>query len=98
MKIPNKLDVLSHEIKIDFVTSVQHEDAGSYCNYYDTINIHGLKEGISEASQAETFMHELIECINERLDLKMNHTQITSVSANLFHIIRNNNLDFRKSK
>lgn len=98
MNIPDKLEVLSHIVKVEFVSAAQHEDAGSYSPYHDMINLHPLAEGLTESSQAETFLHEMIECINTILDLKMNHTQITSVSATLFHIIRNNNIDFRKEQ
>jgi len=96
MNIPNKLDIFSHEVQVDWVSSEQHNTSGSYSEYYNTLNLHPLTEGLSESAQAETFLHEILECINAKLDLGLKHYQISSISTGLFHTIRNNNLDFRK--
>jgi hypothetical protein len=98
MNIPAKLDVFSHEVKVEWVSAEQHDNSGSYNEYYNTINIHQLTEGLSESAQAETLFHELVECVNSKLDLKLKHYQISSISTGLFDIIRRNNLDFRKEK
>jgi hypothetical protein len=98
MKIPNKLDIFSQDITVEYVTDQQHSQTGSYCDYYSNINLHKLNEGLSEALQAETFLHEIIECLNIKMELKLEHNQITSLSTALFHVIRNNNLDFRRGK
>lgn len=98
MDIPNKLDIFSHEVNIDWVTAEQHDCAGSYSEYDNIINLHPLTEGLSESAQAETFLHEILECINSKFDLALKHYQITTVSTGLFDIIRRNNLDFRKDE
>ena len=98
MKIPAVLKSLGKVLRINYVTTAQgHEDVGSYVHFYSTINL--LKQDeINEEEQAETLMHELFEHINATYDLKLEHTILCTFSANLFAIIRENGLDFRRPK
>jgi hypothetical protein len=50
-----------------------------------------------EVSQAEVFLHEIIEAIDWRNELELPHQAKTILSTNLLDLIRTNNLDFRAS-
>ena len=43
----------------------------------------------------EYFLHECIECINDRCDLRMKHHQIATLSEVLYAVIKENGIDFR---
>ena len=96
MIIPKKISDGPKTIFVDYVTPLQHEDAGSYCHYAGTISLWKVNkhERFLEADQAETLMHEMCERINSELDLKLKHHQLTAISQNLFRLIRDNKLDF----
>lgn len=47
-----------------------------------------------ESNQAEIFMHEIIEQVCYRLQLKIDHDDLSALSEGLFQVIRDNKLRF----
>lgn len=94
MKIPKSVMVGGHRIRIKIRTSKDVNGPGDYNDYHGLIRIRGEFD-IPESSQAETLLHEIIECIRAKNNLELDHTVLTVISESLFAVIRNNNLDFR---
>jgi len=96
MKIPKKLKVGGHQIKVKFCKADEENVSGCFKSWYDLIKIN--VDETSEPSRAETFLHEILEVIKNKNDLNLDHTVLTVLSNWLFAIIRDNNLDFREEK
>jgi len=95
MKIPDKIKVLGHEVKILKTNAFQiGGKAGSYSSWHDVISIADDCD-VTESNQAEAFQHEIIECINDKCDLNLEQRTIMTLSEVLLQIIRDNDLDFR---
>ncbi len=97
MKIPKKIlssghDVVVKKMKGGGMSPIEH--AGAFSAWDNEISIN--TNGTSESTQAEAFLHEIFENINASNELKLKHTTITILASQLFAILRNNKLDFRK--
>jgi len=97
MIFPQNIKVGAHNIRVKIVDHENIEDFGEYNHYTRLIR---LKEdnGIPEDAMAECFLHELFEVLDKLNNLNLNHVALTVLSEGIFQIIRDNKLDFRKSK
>ena len=93
MIIPNKLKFGGHSIPIEGHGKKQNEKQGYYDMTHDFISIVNDMD-LSESIIAEIFMHEIIEMINHRYGLELQHKTIIILSETLFSVMRDNNLDF----
>lgn len=50
---------------------------------------------VPESQKEETFLHEIIELIGDMNDLKLNHTQISTLSNCLYQVICDNQSIFK---
>lgn len=110
MKIPKKIKILGHGIKVRCYQDVLQHPDGSACyglayKMSDAISIctafcedDGEQVEISETSIADTFLHEIIHHIEYKLGLELKEHQITALACGLLQVIRDNNLDFREAK
>ncbi len=97
MKIPKKITIAGHEINVIFEQSEgRFPNAGDYCAWNNVMHIN--MEGTTESVRGESFLHEIIEAINLDNELNLEHPKITTLASQLFAIIRNNKLDFRKKE
>ncbi len=95
MKIPKKILSSGHDVIIKKVRGGSlNPQAGCYLPWENEICIN--INGTSESMQAEAFLHEIVENINASNELELKHNVITILASQLFAIIRNNKLDFRK--
>ncbi len=97
MKIPKKILSSGHYVNVlktkgGKLTTVEHAGTFSAWENEICININGT----SESTQAEAFLHEIVENVNASNELELKHNVITILASQLFAIIRNNKLDFRK--
>ena len=95
MHIPKTLRIFGHTLEIKLVSSENQRGKGTYDSWYHIIN---LNEGLSESQQAETFLHEIFECIKDEIGLTLSHEELSTLSLCIFTCIRDNNLDFRNQK
>ena len=96
VNIPKKIKVGGHEYSVLFVNNdTRFAKSGDVCPYTKTIKINN-GDLAPESQIAETLFHELIEIVDSSCELKLDHSAISILSEQLFAIIRNNNLDFRK--
>ena len=91
MRIPNKIKVIGKNIKIKIKKKIGGGTLGQY---------HGVKKLIKlkkdNLDMNEVFLHEIIECINDKCNLDMEHYVISTLSEILFQVIKDNKLDFRR--
>ncbi len=95
MKIPKKIIVAGQEVTVTLVRGGNRFlNAGDFCCMDNSIRIN--IDGTVEAVRAESFLHEIVEALNINNELKLEHHVICTLSSQIFAIIRNNKLDFRK--
>lgn len=58
---------------------------GEYLVYEDTIFINDKLAG---GTVGETLLHEVVEAIDEKLELSLDHRQITGLSAGIYSLLR----------
>lgn len=92
MKIPASIRIGGHDVEIKKICEPNFHDYGDYNRWFSLIRLN--TDGVKESKMAETFLHEIIEAINGKNELKMEHHVIMTLSEDLFAIIRNNKLDF----
>jgi len=95
MQIPEKIKLGGHIIKIEFADTAHIDDRGEFRNYHNLIRLE-REQDTPEDNVAECFLHEIMEAIVRKNNLKIDHTHLTVLSEMLFAVIRENNLDFRK--
>jgi hypothetical protein len=66
--------------------------SGQYAQWWSLIRL--AKN--SEQQMAATLMHEIIEMICRNLEVGLEHDKITIIADSLFHIFRDNQLEFHK--
>jgi hypothetical protein len=97
VNIPDKIKIGAHAIGVKFIHPSDIDDFGEFNNYFNQIRLRKDPDTIyPEDNQAEAFLHEIIETINVKNNLQVNHTALTVISEFLFQVIRDNDLDFRK--
>ena len=95
MKIPENIKVGGHDIRVEFSDSAHIDALGEYVCARNLIRLKQETES-TECNVAECLLHEIIECINAKNDLRMEHTAITVLSEVLFQVLRDNQLNFCK--
>lgn len=92
MKIPKQIKIGGSIYRIILKDILRHEyrSMAGYENSDDceiTINI---KSDIQ--TQETTLIHEILEAINYKNELKLNHHQIMSLEHNLYQVLKDNDL------
>jgi hypothetical protein len=110
MKIPRKIKILAHPVKVRCYDEILEHPDGDPCwglahKMSDKISIciafseqNGARVELSEASIADTFLHEIIHHIDSKLDLDLKENQVAGLACGLLQVIRDNKLDFRGAK
>jgi hypothetical protein len=92
MIIPKKIKVIGKDVKVVVKKELKEETTlGQWLGLEKTIEL--KKDG---PDMNEIFLHEILECINDRCDLDMEHKVISTMSEILYQVIKDNKLDFRK--
>ncbi len=95
MKFPKKIIIAGQEVTVQLLDGGnKFFHAGDFCCMDNIIRIN--LDGTVEAVRAESFLHEIIESININNELKLEHNKICTLSSQIFAVIRDNKLDFRK--
>ncbi|MEK6880052.1 MAG: hypothetical protein AABY22_10610 [Nanoarchaeota archaeon] len=93
MKIPKKLKVGGHEYTIR-ITPVTDKAKGSNNwgrTYHATQEILIDKE-LSITKQEETFVHEIVHCIESFMESNSKENHVTRFSNGLYQVLKENNL------
>lgn len=94
MKIPKEIKIGGHVFSVSQVKAKELSDSGDCDCWHHSIRIN--VDGTPESNQAETLLHEIIEAISRKNNLKLDHTVLTVLSESLFAVSRDNGLDFSK--
>jgi Zn-dependent peptidase ImmA (M78 family) len=95
VKIPSTIKILGHDIETVFEDTVilDGKEVLGYADF-DNNKIHIQKINIPESMQALTFLHEILHFISHLQGKKTTEEMVEFWSANLFPVIRDNNLRF----
>lgn len=106
MRIPTKIKILGHNIKVSCHDDLVEHPDGDMClglahQWTDKITLAvgftdeaGSKLDIAEPTIAETLLHEIIHHIDNRLGLELQEHQISGIACGIIQVIRDNKLDF----
>lgn len=92
-RLIDSIDILGTDITVNFTDPLVHED-GDVCmglmhHRKNLIEIWD-KDDIPYENQLSTLLHECIECIVEKLELDIEHRDITSLETAFFQLMRKN--------
>jgi hypothetical protein len=92
MIIPKKLRVIGKDVKVVVKKELDEETTlGQWKGLEKLIEL--KKDG---QDMNEIFLHEILECINDRCDLGLEHNVLSTLSEVLYQVVKDNKLDFRK--
>lgn len=95
MKIPKQLKVGGHKYKIvlrnDRLKNDGTTEAGGYSSFFNKI---WIDISAPQDIQEETLFHEILEAINIKNDLELNHNQISTISEDFYQVLKDNKLIF----
>lgn len=106
MKIPTKIKILGHTIKVSCHGNLVEHPDGDMClglahQWTDKISLAvaytdetGARQDMSEMTVAETLLHEIIHHIDNRLGLELQEYQISGIACGIIQVIRDNKMDF----
>ena len=87
-----KIKILTHDYQVniqdDYIIESDGE-TGKCNNYTNTITIAG---GLAESSQKEILLHEILEALNYRLELGLEHRTICVLGETLNQVLSDNQL------
>ena len=85
--IPKRLKVLGKYVKVEVVDEFEDESTlGQWCGIDKKIM---LKK---DSDMNEVLLHEIVECINDRCDLKLCHSKISTLCEVLYQVLKDNRL------
>lgn len=90
-KIPNSLKILGHDFKVIMLDDNETSNYGSMNPNTNTIRVNKNK---TQSQIESTFLHEIIEAINQSLEINLEHRQITALEAGLYQVLKDNKLTF----
>lgn len=70
------------------ITVTRESDIDCMGAFYPEKNIIKISDMVTD--QGEVLVHEVVEAIDEKLELRLDHNVITSISAAFYHFIRDN--------
>lgn len=83
-QIPQSVQIFGHSVQVIEQPELKAPDGGDLLGRYT--HSKGLIEfnsGMIDSLKPTTVLHEIIEAIDRHADLKMNHTQITTLASSL---------------
>jgi len=93
VKIPKTIKIGGHDISVSFDHKLvlMRGNSGESCAMENSIVI---DPNAQPSQQEATLLHEIIENINSNYELKLEHTQISSLEATLYQVLHDNKLIF----
>ena len=85
LPIPDKIRIGAIEYDVQMCTEREIPTCGEHTPYYSSIRLDG---SVNHDLVQAVFLHEIIEAINHHHELKMDHSQMTSMGFALAQVIR----------
>ena len=83
MRMPDIVKVGAHNIRIKRVSAEDVTGPGQYVDYFNLIKIRHDSD-TPEDSEAEALLHEILEAVNRKNNLSLDHTVLSVISESLF--------------
>jgi hypothetical protein len=94
MRIPSKVNILGQDFKVVPLKKKKDTDHIGIC--YAWRNRIELDGDLVPDTAGETFLHEVIHAIEQKLVLKLTEAQVNNLALALYQFLKQNNIDFRK--
>ena len=91
MIIPDNIKILGHNYTIIMIDDRESGDYGSLNPNTNTIRLNKNK---TQSQIESTLLHEIIECLNMSLELRLEHQQISALEAGLYQTLKDNKISF----
>ncbi len=79
MKLPNKVSIGSEEIQVTRDKSPKVDDKECFGYWSEADGLICIQEGLPPGRTLNTFIHELVEAINDTTELGLKHRQIQAL-------------------
>ncbi len=89
----DKIKLGGHIIKVEYVSTKEIDNGGTYNNYHNIIRIE-KEDDTPEDNVMEILLHEIIEAIKLKNNLTLDHTVLTVISESLFQVLTDNNIQW----
>jgi len=101
MKIPKSIRIAGHDVRVRQVKSIQKNtflgEADHVTNtIYIAQNCHNKK--VAKDQIIDTLLHEILHHLDDKLKIGLGEKKVTLLSAGLFQVLSDNNIDFRKKR
>ena len=77
--LPRSVTIGGHVIRIETDDGLG-ERAGCYGQYHDSRNLIVVDSRFADSLQSETLLHEIVEAINAKAELRLRHYQIQALA------------------
>ena len=85
LPIPDKVCIGAIEYDVQMCNEKEIDAVGTHAAYYSSIRLDGsVNHDVTQAA----FLHEILEAINHHHELRLEHSQITSLGFALAQVIR----------
>lgn len=91
MRIPEKIKILGHDYA---VVMVDLNETDTYGNMNPSTNVIRLNKNKAQSQIDSTLLHEILEALNQGLELRLEHNQISSLEAGIYQVFKDNKLHF----
>lgn len=88
MKIPQRVQILGQEFKIEFIKDSKKTDFVGRC--FPNANKIQLVEDLPDDKLFQTYLHEVLHAIDINLNMGLKHKQIDTLSVALYQFIKDN--------
>jgi hypothetical protein len=85
LSIPEKIRIGPIEYDVQMCNEKEIEHVGTHTPYYSQIRLDG---SVNHDLAQTVFLHEIIEAINHHHELKMEHSQMSSLGFALAQVIK----------
>lgn len=85
LPIPDKVRIGAIEYDVQMCSEKEIEHCGTHTPYYCQIRLDG---SVNHDLTQSVFLHEIIEAINHHHELRLEHSQMTSLGFALAQVIR----------
>ena len=94
MKIPDKIKIGGRQVNIEVVGDEIINAGGTFNDWFNRIQLNTQDSEDNPGRVEQDLLHEIVECINTRYELKLEHPVITIFSEVLYQVLVDNPLRF----
>lgn len=92
--LPEKVKILGHEYRVEQVEGYLAKTGGNTGQSNNYLNVITIGRELAESTKHEILLHEIIEAVDSRLELNLEHSKICALSEALYQVLKDNPLRF----